>query len=139
MQLLSSDNERLLAAPYLLLHDAHEAFLGDMPAPLKKFLKTKLNFNMEMLEADSDKRIRKDLKLDFPPHWVLPLIKEADVYALKLEREAFMASKHEWVIDEIKIPSIVTASPSRELGIPTLTRVFRTAIEDAIHATQSAP
>jgi uncharacterized protein len=133
MQLLSSKEDQRIASPYLLLHDAHEAFVGDMCAPLKKYLAAIKGFNFKEIEAESDRRIRLDLRLPpSPPSWVNELISEADVYALKLERDAFMASKHEWVIDEVKIPSNLNVSLKGELPPNRLTRKFTREIEQAI-------
>lgn len=137
-QLCTSDVDRVTSSPYLLLHDAHEAFLGDMPAPLKRYLKEKKSVDLQFLELETDRRIYADLLLPLPPPWVASLIREADLYALCMEREAFMASKHEWVIDNTKIPSTINVSIKKELSIQTLTRVFRIAIEDAINAAQPA-
>lgn len=132
--LLSDPSEKCIADPYLLLHDAHEAFVGDMPAPLKKYLKHYHNFNFKTLEQDADIRIRFDLGLETsPPTWVQELIREADLYALKLERESFMASKHEWVIDDVAIPNVVQKVAFYNIGhTGTIDRVFRKNLETAI-------
>lgn len=132
LQLIADPVEKLMAAPYLLLHDAHETFLGDIPAPLKTYLREKKNIDLKFLELEADKRIYTDLKLLAPPGWVVSLISEADIYALKMERDAFMASKHEWVIDEVKIPSHIKCDSFDHRATQPLTREFCKQIEQAI-------
>lgn len=140
MNLISSPIEKRYAAPYLLLHDAHEAFTGDMSAPLKKYLRTFHKFDMHLIESEVDIRIRRDLRLPEPAEWCKNLVEESDIYALKIERGAFMMSKHEWVIDEVQLPAGLDRIGIPELrgGAHALAKVFRqeldASLEDFIHA-----
>ncbi len=131
-QLLSSEHDRHIAGIYALLHDAHEVIMGDVPAPVKKVWKENYNFDVKEFEKYLDKRIRTDLKVPLnPPAWVQEVINEADIYALKLERNSFMASKHDWMIDEIPIPSIVNPTFCPITSTVTLTRFM---MSELLHA-----
>jgi hypothetical protein len=134
LALIKNPLEKRYAAPYLLLHDAHEAFVGDMPAPLKKYLKNHKNFDMKEVENEIDIRIRKDLRLPTPVAWCKDLIEEADIYALKIERFAFMASRHEWLIDSVELPDGLGDIGVRALtgGPAQMGRMFTYEIETAI-------
>lgn len=136
-QLLRSPEEIAFVDPYLMIHDAHEAFLGDMPAPLKRFIAQEYGFDFKELERSADVRIRKDLGLKVAtPVWVKEIIQEADVYALKLERDAFMASDHEWVIDDIILPAGIDIKINRELPPQRMARKFQNALLKAIKGHQ---
>lgn len=132
-QLLTDPMQRIRARPYLLLHDAHEAFVGDMPAPLKRYIKEEYGFDFKELEHQADVRIRRDLGLPVSiPVWMKEIIGEADLYALKLEREAFMASNHEWTIDAIAIPSNIRIPIQQPTPGSKFSRIFQNAIVGAI-------
>lgn len=139
-RLLTDPKEQRYARPFLLLHDAHEAFVGDMPAPLKRYLKQVKGFDMGEVEHAIDMRIRKDLLLPEPVAWCVALIKEADIYALKIERGTFMESRHEWVIDDVKLPASLDGVGVGRLrgGSSSLCRDFRVEIEDSIRGFHHA-
>lgn len=134
LQLLRTTNEHIYASPYLLLHDAHEMITGDIPAPVKKYLKDYHAVDIKkILEEPIDRRVRQDLHLSLEPDpWVLDLVSEADAIALKLEREAFMASKHEWIIDELQIPAGLTVKFNAISNRASLAKLFRTELSNSL-------
>jgi hypothetical protein len=139
--LLRSSTERALARPYLLLHDAHEAILGDMVAPLKRYIRDYKGFDFADLELQVDLKVRDDFGLfRHPPSWVLSLVKEADLYALKMERDLFMMSKHEWVVDvDVKLPAEVTTPEILPSSFNSRRRKFKDTIESALRVFPDAP
>lgn len=70
-----------------LLHDASEAYLRDIASPIKQYLS-----NYKELEAGLMKAIAKKFDLDEGFHET-PLIKQADVMALKCEARQLLPSK----------------------------------------------
>ena len=103
---------------YGLLHDAHEAYVGDMPAPLKNYLYNKLGFDMKAFESEVQERIEKALKL--PPRGELTreTVRLADIYSLHAERNICARSNLSWPhIDHVEPPEdfnylIIGESPS---------------------------
>lgn len=65
-----------------LLHDASEAYIGDMPSPFKKLMP-----DYKKLEANLMKVIAKKFGFEYPLH---PEIKDADYALLSIEWEAFV-------------------------------------------------
>lgn len=87
----TDDPEIHLAA---LLHDAHEAYLGDVPKPIKPMIP---GFDVleEVNQAAMAYRFRFDQKL-----FHHPLVKEADLVALATERRDLMGPCNgEWSMD----------------------------------------
>lgn len=74
-----------------LIHDAHEAFIGDMPSPLKKLIPG----YMEIEEA-----LEKSLLAQFGvSHPLDPCVKQADLVMLAAERRDLLATHNEeWAI-----------------------------------------
>lgn len=65
-----------------LLHDASEAFIGDVSSPLKKLLP-----EYKIIEQNVQRAICEQFNIDYPFHKEIHL---ADRYALKIEREALL-------------------------------------------------
>jgi hypothetical protein len=63
-----------------LLHDAHEAFMGDIPTPIKHRLK-----GVDVLEDRFDRAIYAGLDVAWPSDETRARVKEADLAALNLE------------------------------------------------------
>lgn len=80
-----------------LLHDAHEAFTGDLVAPFKRYLKEMYHIDMNALQDEIQTNIIKSLAID-------PLLKladcqaihDADLTACKIERDVYMGSERQW-------------------------------------------
>lgn len=65
-----------------IMHDATEAYIGDMPSPFKKMMPDYKNIENNLMTAIASK-----YGLEYPFD---PMIKDADRYALKLEMETFI-------------------------------------------------
>lgn len=87
-----------------LLHDAHEAYIGDLPRPLIHFLRENYGVDLGALKADIQRDIHKGLDLEPATPMETALIRRADDEQLAAERQLFMRSSHEWVIDKIVVP-----------------------------------
>lgn len=78
---------------YALLHDAHEAYLGDIPAPVKKQLRDRSEGStgaLKWLEEEIDSRIRGELSIAAPPNeLVRAQVKICDMAALVIEAHLF--------------------------------------------------
>lgn len=75
-----------------LLHDATEAYLVDVPAPIKQM---ECMAGYRELEYKVAELIEKKFHLLFPLDH--PMVKKADIAALKLEAEYFMCNPKDWV------------------------------------------
>lgn len=85
-----SDKGHASAVPYALLHDAHEAYVGDWSTPLKNALGADYT-PLNRLEARIAKAIHTRAGLDWPPPLaVQEIVKEADKLALMWERRDCM-------------------------------------------------
>jgi len=71
--------EHRLAA---LLHDASEAYIGDMPSPFKKMMPEYKEIEERLMQA-----IFKKFGLEYPLH---PCIKEMDMQALDMEWDSYV-------------------------------------------------
>lgn len=72
------------AALAALLHDSHEAYIGDMPGPLKR--RPEIKAVLQPIEDGIQKAIHEKFGVPFPlpPEWAA-VIKAADVWALTVE------------------------------------------------------
>jgi hypothetical protein len=94
-------------ALHALLHDAHEAFTGDIPSPFKAFLKRRWGIDVN----DAQRQIQWGIL----QHFDIPTLTEeacgtitiADTYALKLERDALCNSEHPWNVDTVTVPRAI--------------------------------
>lgn len=79
------------ARPYVymfgLLHDAHEAYTGDIPQPIKTYLDSD---RLIRLQAALDRATRRSLRLREPTACELQAVQEADKTALRLEGALLM-------------------------------------------------
>ena len=77
-----------------LLHDAHEAYMGDVTTPMKRSLRTDAVGRMEDV---FDRAIQQSLGVvwDTTDH----LIKKADRWAMGFERNALLPPHEDWTFD----------------------------------------
>lgn len=90
--------EGFVMSPYhrlwVMLHDAHEAFTGDISRPMKELLGPE---RIEEIQTGLDKAIRKALGISHLHDKHAELIaKEIDEIALKVERSVFIAPSNDW-------------------------------------------
>jgi len=87
-----------------LLHDAHEAFTGDLVAPFKRYLKEVYHIDMNALQGEIQTNIIKSLGIDqLMDFSAWEAIHSADLMACKIERDLYMRGERPWpVIDDIK-------------------------------------
>lgn len=76
------------ARPYALLHDAHEAYIGDITTPVALALKAK--DHLDALKLALDGLIWQAFGLEPPDHDVRRQVREADRLALWIERKTLM-------------------------------------------------
>lgn len=89
-----------LIAMHGLMHDAHEAYTGDIPSPLKNL--PAIRSHIKEVEERLQDAIYKALGLPKVSDEVQAMIKEADAQALSVEAYAFLESKGEdWPLQAI--------------------------------------
>lgn len=81
-----------------LLHDANEAYLTDVPSPLKSYLDGQVGSVLRDLEARVDALIFKRFKLPYP---MAPEVKEADLRMLKTEVVQLMADPDDYRLADV--------------------------------------
>lgn len=84
--------------PYGLLHDAHEAFVGDVTTPLKIALGTNQRVGLGGIVRDIDRAVLEAAGLCWPvPQEIAEAVKIADVRALVTERrDLHMPAPESW-------------------------------------------
>jgi hypothetical protein len=93
------------AQMYGLLHDAHEAYIGDIPQPVKDLLNRSLGLGGEWLPlydltGDLDRAIHTRAGLVWPPQpATCKAIRHADLRALATEKRDLMAEGPSWGAD----------------------------------------
>lgn len=107
-----------------LLHDATEAYLGDIVSPLKYLPQ---NAWIVELEADWEMAIAAAFGLD---ELVTPLVKAADKIALAMEARDQMGNPHDW-----KFLQKITAPPWRIIPIAPMQtkRLFMERYDELVH------
>lgn len=76
-------------AYFALMHDAAEAYIGDIPKPLKQLLP-----DFAKIEKTVEEAIAKKF---FLPFKMPPSIKKADMQMLKIEQDQVMKNDDEWI------------------------------------------
>ncbi len=85
--------ENALAA---LLHDAAEAYIGDMVRPLKKFMP-----EFQAVDHKLECVVRERFGLPDWPDWPAE-VKEADNRIVRSEKEALLANPERWFVDDLE-------------------------------------
>lgn len=92
---LVSENLPSKYALHGLLHDASEAYLVDVPRPIKPLLT-----NYRMLEERLTREIYKWARIEYPDP---PLVRAADSLLLRTERRDLMGeTEHLWPVDDLE-------------------------------------
>lgn len=78
---------------YGLLHDAHEAYLGDIASPVKKLVGEE---KIREIERTLDAALYEALGLPLPTPDILDLVHQADLLALRIEGYHLMPSRGSW-------------------------------------------
>lgn len=115
---------------YGLLHDANEAYLPDVPRPVKRFIQGWGRIERAVQHAV---HVRYGLDPD-PPDEVAYLIKEADDYALAMEARALCTENEEGFAIYGMVPFDVTIRELgqvylAQIGAPGMADVFRANVE----------
>lgn len=84
---MNVDDETGFAA---LMHDAQEAYLGDLPTPLKNLLP-----DYKKIETAFELAIQEKFKIRITPK-IKELVKAADLLALKAEKQALFTTPSEY-------------------------------------------
>lgn len=106
---LNADHHTLLWA---LLHDAHEAYIGDIARPIAHIFKDTLEQIKDRIDKAIISWIWHTYKVPLNPNF--NLVKRADEIALALERRHLMIAGAEW-------PGL-TPVPYTEIDVVNLTR-----------------
>ncbi len=80
---------------YALIHDAHEAYTGDLTSPFKSYLETKSPNIIRNVENRLDGAIHKYFELEYPvPIEIKEKVKHADRKALATEARDLTKTRH---------------------------------------------
>jgi len=129
-----------LLAVHALLHDAHEAFTGDIPSPFKQWLKRRWGVNIDSAQQQLQCSILQRLNiapLDAEGQGTITI---ADAYALKLERDLFCNSQHVWEIDAVSVPRAIAELANlyhKRNTIPRIATLFLTRYRELIREVRS--
>lgn len=86
-----------------LLHDASEAYLGDVSTPLKSLLPC---------YREIEERVQKVIARAFGLRWPMPdPVKTADVCALAAEKASLFSVQHDWGLGDCKHVAIGVPQP----------------------------
>jgi hypothetical protein len=93
-------------AKWGLLHDAAEAYIGDMIRPLKQDMPL-----YKEVEIGIEKVVAEKFGLEFP---IPPEVKEADNILLYTERRDLLLQRtqHKWTLSDVIVPLQMTIYPS---------------------------
>ena len=98
-----------------LLHDAHEAYISDIPSPVKWSMGSGLE-GLKEIERGIDRAVSEAFGFD-QELFYHPLVKQADGSALKHEKEALLKDHgHNWDWDEI-LGGIDILPPPKNLSL----------------------
>jgi hypothetical protein len=93
-------------AMYGLLHDASEAYLGDMVRPLKLTMPA-----YKVIEEVTMRVILAGLRVPAPDELCLERVKQVDDALLMTERRDLITGKHEWSCRAAPLPARIYACP----------------------------
>lgn len=90
---------------HALLHDAHEAFFGDLVSPFKRFLAEQWHVDISGMQAIAQTNILAAFGIPLLESMRdAEAIHEADLACTKCERDCYMASPLEWDLDHVTYP-----------------------------------
>lgn len=95
MKMMKDDGYTTDIILYGLLHDASEAYLGDIPRPLKQML-PEYEIIEEKLQKVIWEHFKKQYGLPIPGSTQLSLVKTYDDYALSMEAKALFSNSTKW-------------------------------------------
>ena len=97
---------------YIMLHDAHEAYIGDIPRPLKALFDARTPGLIDSLEAALDRAIFERFGCPMPRPELVTARKEIDNIALAAEKEvAFASIRDRWTgLPEVSSSVLVAAA-----------------------------
>lgn len=94
-----------VAQVHALMHDAHEAYMGDISTPVKRALQELAGFDVvKSIENSLDAAIASALKLPIATDHEHQLVKLADYWAMAFEKSALLPHHPEWNFDLSKSP-----------------------------------
>lgn len=100
-----------LAQLWALLHDAHEAYTGDITTPVQQALGPHIRSQIVMLQDTIDRAILQRLEIDVER--VRPIVARADRQALATEKERWMLpSVRDWGELPPPVSDFITVNPA---------------------------
>lgn len=102
---------------YGLIHDAIEAYIGDLTTPMKNSISKEAIDGFTEIEDNIDRLIHNYFDLEYPvPPEIKAAVKKADVLALMTEkRDLLPDNSKDWGIDVEPHPSITVVPMPRDL------------------------
>jgi len=101
--LLEPDDDRRRMAMLALVHDAHEAYIGDMPTPLKQYLGPEALTKLQELEKRIDAQIYSALGIAPPSERERFLVKTLDIAIRRNEKNVLFGQQNPLLIHSICI------------------------------------